>query len=56
MQLPDGSYVVHVIRSNRQEVHVRVSRGFKVTGTQGGPPSGAPPAGQSAPSGSTRSS
>src|SRR4051794_18044962 len=52
MQLPDGSYVVHVIRSGGSgEVHVLVSKEFKVTGVdQGGPPSGAPPAGQTAPS------
>jgi hypothetical protein len=43
MQLPDGSYVVHVIRSGNQgEVHVLVSKAFKVTGVQqGGPPGGA---------------
>jgi hypothetical protein len=50
MQLPDGSYVVHVITSGG-EVHVAVSSAFAVTGTQqgppglqGGPPSGTPPA------------
>jgi hypothetical protein len=50
MQLPDGSYVVHVITSGG-EVHVAVSTAFAVTGTQqgppglqGGPPSGTPPA------------
>ena len=43
MQLPDGSYVAHVITSSG-EVHVAVSKDFKVTGTeQGGPaPGGAP--------------
>ena len=60
MQLPDGSYVVHVIRSDGSgEVHVLVSKDFRVTGVgQGGPPSGAPPAGQTAPStsGTTSSS
>jgi hypothetical protein len=55
MKLPDGSYVVHVIRSGGSgEVHVLVSKDFKVTGVQqGGPPGGAPPAGQSAPGGSS---
>ena len=38
MQLPDGSYVVHVITSSG-EVHVSVSKSFQVTGTEkGGPP------------------
>src|SRR3954447_13085583 len=32
VQLPDGSYVVHVITSTR-EVHVAVSEDFEVTGT-----------------------
>jgi len=54
MQLPDGSYVVHVIRSGGDEVHVLVSKDFEVTGTEQGPPAGAaPPSGQSAPSGSS---
>ena len=36
-KLSDGSYVVHVITSNG-EYHVRVSKAFKVTGSdQGGP-------------------
>jgi hypothetical protein len=58
MKLPNGSYEVHVIQSNgKGEVHVLVSKDFKVTGTQtGGPPSGAPPAGSNAPSGSTTQS
>jgi hypothetical protein len=57
MKLPDGSYVVHVIRSGGQEVHVLVSKHFKITGTQhGGPGGGAPPAGQSAPGGGTSGS
>jgi hypothetical protein len=44
MQLDDGSYVVHVMRSSGGEVHVLVSKDFQVTGTeQGGPPSGAAP-------------
>jgi hypothetical protein len=50
MQLPDGSYVAHVIVGT-DEVHVLVSKAFEVTGTQqgGGPPAaggagGAPPA------------
>ena len=52
MKLPDGSYEVHVIRSGGAgEVHVLVSKDFKVTGTSQGPPAGAPPAGQAAPSG-----
>jgi hypothetical protein len=39
MKLPDGSYEVHVIRSNGQEVHVQVSKDFAVTGAErGGPP------------------
>ncbi len=43
MQLPDGSYVAHVITSSG-EVHVAVSKDFKVTGTeQGGPPMGGTP-------------
>jgi hypothetical protein len=49
MKLPDGSYVVHVIQSSgKGEVHVLVSKDFKVTGVQqGGPPSGAAPQGTS---------
>jgi hypothetical protein len=44
MQLDDGSYVVHVLRSSG-EVHVEVSKAFAVTGTeQGMPGGGAPPA------------
>ena len=50
MKRSDGSYVVHVFRSGGQEVHVLVSKDFKVTGVQqGGPPGAAPPAGQTAP-------
>jgi hypothetical protein len=57
MQLPDGSYVAHVLTSNG-EVHLAVSKAFKVTGTaQGGPPrGGTPPQGtapQGAPQGGT---
>jgi hypothetical protein len=52
VKLPDGSYEVHVIRSSGQEVHVLVSRDFKVTGTEqrdfGG---GHAPGGQTAPGG-----
>ena len=50
MQLPDGSYVAHVITSSG-EVHVAVSSDFKVTGTeQGGPPTGGtPPSGSATP-------
>ncbi len=56
VKLPDGSYEVHVIRSSGQEVHVLVSRDFKVTGTEqrdlgGGPPAGQAPGGQAAPGG-----
>jgi|tagenome__1003787_1003787.scaffolds.fasta_scaffold20979266_2 hypothetical protein len=51
MQLPNGSYEVHVIQSGGQEVHVLVSKELKITGTrQGGSPAGAPPAGQATPS------
>jgi hypothetical protein len=43
MKLPDGSYVVHVIQSSgKGEVHVLVSKAFKVTGVQKGGPPGAP--------------
>ena len=54
VKLPDGSYEVHVIRSSGQEVHVLVSRDFKVTGTEqrdfgGGPPAGQAPGGQAGP-------
>jgi hypothetical protein len=54
MQLPDGSYVVHVITSSG-EAHVAVSKDFQVTGTeQGGPPmGGTPPSGATPPSGGT---
>jgi hypothetical protein len=55
MQLPDGSYVAHVITSSG-EVHVAVSQDFQVTGTeQGGPPLGGPPSsdGATPPSGTT---
>jgi hypothetical protein len=53
MKLADGSYVVHVVQSGgKGEVHVLVSKAFKVTGVQqGGPPGGAPPAGSTAPAG-----
>jgi hypothetical protein len=45
VQLPDGSYGVHVLRKTGGELHVRVSKDFKVTGTETGPPAGgAPPA------------
>jgi hypothetical protein len=44
MKLPNGSYVAHVITSSG-ELHVAVSKDFKVTGVQhGGPPGGMPPA------------
>jgi hypothetical protein len=43
MQLDDGSYVVHVMRSSGGEVHVKVSKTFAVTGIQQGIPGrGAP--------------
>jgi hypothetical protein len=54
MQLPDGSYVAHVITDNG-EVHVAVSKAFEATGTlqrrSGPPPSGAaaPPSGTTPP-------
>jgi hypothetical protein len=49
-QLPDGSYVVHVIASDGSEQHVLVSKDFKVQGAQaGGPPGGQVPQ-QTAPS------
>jgi hypothetical protein len=43
MKLPDGSYVVHVLRTSGGEVHVEVSKAFQVTGTEQGPPTGAAP-------------
>jgi hypothetical protein len=43
MQLADGSYVVHVMRSAGGEIHVKVSKTFAVTGTQQGPPAGGVP-------------
>jgi hypothetical protein len=43
MQLPDGSYEVHVITKSGGEVHVKVSKSFQVTGTETGPPAGATP-------------
>jgi hypothetical protein len=50
MKLPDGSYVVHVLRSSGGEVHVRVSKDFVVTGTEQGLPGGSGQP-QAAPSG-----
>jgi hypothetical protein len=41
-QRPDGSYVAHVIRADDTEVHVIVSKAFKVTGPQAAPPAGGP--------------
>ena len=41
-QVPDGSYVAHVIRPDKTEIHVLVSKAFKVTGTRSGPPAGGP--------------
>src|SRR3954470_17756449 len=43
MQLPDGSYVVHVMQSSGGELHVKVSKACAVTGTEQGPPAGAAP-------------
>jgi hypothetical protein len=41
MELADGSYVVHVVRSDGSgEVHVLVSKAFAVTGVDTGPPAG----------------
>jgi hypothetical protein len=37
MQLPDGTYVAHVIRPSGSEVHVHVSEDFEVLGTDTGP-------------------
>jgi hypothetical protein len=53
VQLPDGSYVAHDITDNG-ELHVGVSKDFKITGIDaGGPPRGAaPPQGAPAPPGS----
>jgi hypothetical protein len=46
VQLPDGSYAVHVITKSGGEVHVKVSKASSVIGTEAGPPGGAaPPAG-----------
>ena len=59
MKLPDGSYEVHVIQTGgKGEVHVLVSKAFKITGTQkGGPPGGgAPPSGSAPPSRTSSSS
>lgn len=57
MKLPDGSYIVHVIKSgNAGEIHARVSSAFQVTGVDtggpGGPggPAGPPPGAGEAPS------
>ena len=56
VQLPDGSYVAHDITSSG-ELHVGVSKDFKITGTDaGGPPRGAaPPASALSPTGRTSS-
>jgi hypothetical protein len=59
MKLSDGSYEVHVIQSGgKGEVHVLVSKAFRVTGTQqgGAPGGGAPPSGSAPPSGTSSSS
>ena len=51
MKLDDGSYVVHVITSTG-EIHVAVSRQFKITGSDaGGPGGGGQPAASSGASG-----
>src|SRR4051794_3098089 len=56
MKLDDGSYVAHVI-THSGEVHVAVSKDFKVLGVdQGGPPAGATPpqdGSETAPDGTT---
>jgi hypothetical protein len=41
MKLSDGSYVVHVMRTSGDEVHVKVSSAFAVTGLEQGPAGGA---------------
>jgi hypothetical protein len=41
-KLPDGSYVAHVIRPDKTEIHVLVSKAFEVTGARSGPPGGGP--------------
>lgn len=52
MKLPDGSYVVDVVRSGGSELHVLVSKQFKVTGAdKGGPGHGRPPRGAMPPPG-----
>ena len=59
LQLSDGSYVVHVLRSSGGEVHVKVSKAFAVTGLeQGMPGGGTPPSGYGGtpPSGSATTS
>jgi hypothetical protein len=38
LQVADGSYVVHVLRTSGGEVHVKVSKAFAVTGTEQGMP------------------
>jgi hypothetical protein len=44
MQLPDGSYEVHVhVVTKSGEIHVKVSKTIAVTGTETGPPAGAAP-------------
>jgi hypothetical protein len=53
MKLQDGSYVVHVFTNSGGEVHVAVSKDFKVTGTEQGPPQGGAPG--VSPSGTNRS-
>jgi hypothetical protein len=58
MQRPDGSYEAHVF-TGTGEIHVLVSKDFKVTGTEqgGGPPQGggAPPTGTTPPADSQSS-
>jgi hypothetical protein len=54
MKLSDGSYVVHVVTSSG-EVHVLVSKDFKVTGTQQGPPGGGAPSTGTPPAAGTTS-
>lgn len=58
LQLPDGSYLAHVITSNG-EVYVKVSKSFDVTGSQqrpqGAMPQGTGPSGSQSGTGSTTS-
>jgi hypothetical protein len=50
IQIPNGSYLAHVIQDNGSEVRVLVDANFNVTGTQSGAPRGGmvPPGGNGA--------